>query len=147
MTLDRRAFLRLGLGLAPLAFVACGRHDGWPEGMVAIVWDRDTCTGCGMVISDRRFAVEVRSPDGKVSKFDDIGCASAWLHDQAWNAEAKVWVADSGSKSLRWLDARSAQYVGGKSSPMGYNFAAVALPGPGSLSFADLRQHLRGKGK
>jgi copper chaperone NosL len=32
------------------------QKGGWPDGMVEIKWDRDTCPRCSMVISDRRFA-------------------------------------------------------------------------------------------
>ena len=50
----RRHFLsRLAVGgfaLTPLAalLAGCGK-SGWPEGMTAIKWDRDTCVVCSMV--------------------------------------------------------------------------------------------------
>jgi len=62
----RRQFIgRLGLGgllLTPLAAAlsGCGSKGGWPNGMAEIKWDRDTCVRCSMVISDRRFAAEMR---------------------------------------------------------------------------------------
>ncbi|HTZ00047.1 MAG TPA: hypothetical protein VMB75_09435 [Rhodocyclaceae bacterium] len=147
--MNRRSFLKAGLALTPIAaaLAACGRGNGWPEGMQEIVWDRDTCSRCSMVISDRRFAAEARSPEGAVAKFDDIGCAVFWLKDKPWGEQARLWVADAAGKGGRWLDARTAQYIGGRTSPMGYNFAAAAHPEPGSLGFADLRQHLLAKGK
>jgi len=157
----RRQLLgRLGLGgllLSPLAAALSGCKKGdWPEGMAEIVWDRDTCTRCKMVISDRRFAAQLRGgPDNAALKFDDIGCLVFWLRDQAdkypWLADAatRYWVADFGSKSrdeMHWLDPRQAQFIT-KSSPMGYNFAAVPLPLPGSLDFTDMRQHTLAKSK
>ena len=49
--------------------------------------------------------------------------------------------------TLRWHDARKAHYFG-KTSPMGYNQAAVALPQPGVMPiFDDMRQHVLAKGK
>lgn len=159
-TAPRRAFLaRLGYGsllLTPLAAVlsACGK-SGWPEGMGEIKWDRDTCTRCRMVISDRRFAVEMRGgPKDQLFKFDDIGCLVFWLRDKAadypWMADAatRLWVADLGSKSdaMKWLEPRTAQFVN-KNSPMGYNFGATAYPQAGSLDFASMRQHVLAKGK
>lgn len=155
--MDRRTFLKAGLALTPIAagLAACGRGVAWPEGMTPIVWDRETCVRCNMVISDRRFAAEMRGGPKQVTfKFDDIGCAIFWLRDKAkdypWIAEAatRLWVADVGSRGndVHWLDARGAQYVG-KTSPMGYNFGAVGQQQAGSLDFETMRQHILAKGK
>jgi nitrous oxide reductase accessory protein NosL len=155
--MNRRRFLAAGFALTPLAAAlsACGKDAYWPEGMLPIVWDRDTCVRCNMVISDRRFAVEMRGgPKNTTFKFDDIGCATFWLRDKArdfpWIAEpaTRLWVAEVGSKGndVRWLDARAAQYVG-KTSPMGYNFGAMALPQSGSVDFEMMRQQVLMRGK
>jgi nitrous oxide reductase accessory protein NosL len=138
----RRDFLRrVGAGalcLTPLAalLAACSKNDGWPEGMAAIHWDRDACTACGMVISDRRFAVEARGgARDAVYKFDDIGCFIAWqehaMDEHPWlaTAQARLWVADASSiapngQPARWLDPRAARYIR-QSSPMGYDLAAI----------------------
>ena len=158
--MSRRRFLaRLaatGLTLSPLAAAlsACGQKGGWPEGMAEIKWDRDTCVRCSMVISDRRFAAQMRGGEKNTAfKFDDIGCLAIWLRDKAaahpWMADAatRMWVADSSGQGERWLDPRTAQFVGGKTSPMGYNFAAVAAAVPGSLTFDAMREHVLAKGK
>lgn len=155
--MDRRRFLAdamlAGFALTPLAALlgACGRVS-MPDGMVEVKWDRDTCTRCSMVLSDRRFAAQLRGgPKDANFKFDDIGCAVIWLKAQAWSAEAaaRIWVADVGSRNeaVRWLDAKKAQYVGGKTSPMGYDFGAVAAAQAGSLDFATLREHVLAKGQ
>jgi len=151
---------RLGMGslmLTPLAAAlsACSKSN-WPEGMVEIKWDRDTCTRCSMVISDRRFACQLRGgPDNTVLKFDDPGCLAFWLKDKAdkypWMGKAatQLWIADFNSKSreeMIWLDPKRAQFIT-RSSPMGYNFAAVSMPMPGSLDFTDMRQQVLAKGK
>jgi len=158
----RRQFIgRLGLGgllLTPLAAAlsGCGSKGGWPNGMAEIKWDRDTCARCSMVISDRRFAGQVRGgPESTVFKFDDPGCLAFWLKEKAdkypWLADAgtRMWVADFNSKSrdeMVWLDPRRAYYVT-RTSPMGYNFAAVAAPLAGAIDFTDMRQHALAKGK
>jgi nitrous oxide reductase accessory protein NosL len=157
--MKRRDFLRAGLVATPLAAalssLGCGRKGDWPEGMEPIVWDRDTCVRCRMVISDRRFAAELRGgPKNTALKFDDVGCAVFWMRDKAGDSpwltlpETRFWVADVGSKSgeVRWLDARSAHYVG-KTSPMGYNFGAARHPEGGALDFASMRDHVLAKGK
>lgn len=156
----RRALLRAGVGgilLTPLAALLGGcRKDGWPEGMAEIKWDRDVCARCSMVISDRRFAAQLRGgPEDRAVKFDDIGCLVFWMQEKAakfpWlkAPETRLWVADFNSKSreeMRWLDPRRAFFVT-RTSPMGYNFAAVAAPLAGALDFTDTRQHVLAKGK
>ena len=151
----RRDFLSLsgGLLLAPLA--ACSSKSSWPEGMVQIKWDRDTCVRCNMVISDPRFAAELRGGEKNTAfKFDDVGCLVFWLRDKAaqhpWMAEpaTRMWVADSTDmRGATWLDPRQAHYLGGRLSPMGYNFAAVRDAVPQSLTFAAMREQVLAKGK
>lgn len=157
---SRRDFLGhltvAGLTLTPLALAlsACGKSE-WPEGMAEIKWDRETCPRCSMVISDRRFAAQLRGgPKDMVVKFDDIGCFTFWIRDNLkaypWLADpaTRMWVADvtSKGKELIWLDPRKVQYIN-RTSPMGYNFGAVAHPQMGSLDFAGMRQHVLAKGK
>jgi len=152
---DRRQFLRqlgvAGFALTPLASLlsACS-HSKMPEGMVEIKWDRDACVRCNMIISDRRYAAQLRGgPKNEFFKFDDIGCVVIWLKSKSWGSDPalRIWATDSTDPTgARWLDARTAHYVGGKISPMGYNFAAVSLPQPGSLEFEDVRQHVLAKG-
>ena len=146
----RRALLLQGFALTPLASVllaACGEDKDLPIGMAVFKWDRDVCTRCKMVISDHRFASQIRGgPKDTVFKFDDIGCAATWLAEKGkefpWMAEAttRVWVAEFASAGKNWLDATAARYVFGKSSPMGYNFAAVAENHAESLSFSEMGQ-------
>lgn len=167
--MNRRRFLAdlaaAGFALTPLAaaLTACGKAE-LPEGLVEIKWDRDTCVRCNMVISDPRFAAQLRGGDKNTAfKFDDIGCLVFWLRDKAaqypWMAEpaTRMWVADSTDMSgATWLDARQAHYLGGRLSPMGYNFAAVRdapkeIPlGDAvrqSLTFAEMREQVLAKGK
>jgi hypothetical protein len=162
MTLPRRRFLAAaahGFALAPIAglLAACGGKGDWPEGMAEIKWDRDTCVRCNMAISDRRFAAQMRGGEKNTAfKFDDVGCLVFWLRDKAqqypWILEpaTRLWVAEYTGKTdegVRWLDPRKAQYLGGRVSPMGYNYAAAAYPQPGSIDFSTLREHILALGK
>lgn len=158
MNFYRRRLL-FGFALAPIATLlsACGQKGAWPEGMIEIKWDRDTCVRCNMVISDHRFAAQLRGGEKNTAlKFDDIGCLVFWLRDKAqrfpWMADpaTRMWVADALSKSdepLRWLDPRQAHYLGGRLSPMGYNFAAAASAQPGSIDFKAMREQVLALGK
>jgi hypothetical protein len=153
---SKRRLILAGFALSPLAMSlsACGKNGLWPEGMVEIKWDRDTCARCSMVISDRRFAAQIRGGEKNTAfKFDDVGCAVFWLRDKLnefpWMTAAatRYWVADSTTKGERWLDPRSARYVGGKTSPMGYNYAAVAYPQAGAFDWQEMGQHVLALGK
>ncbi len=116
---------------------------------MAIKWDRDTDARCGMAISDRRFAAQIRDPEYKVWKFDDVGCAVFWLTQRAFNEESpnvEFWVADYGNEGV-WLDARRAHYLAGPRSPMGYQFAALAGPQTDTLPYPQMKERLLARGK
>ena len=152
--MNRRSLLLHGFTLTPLAallLTACSDEGSWPEGMVAIKWDRDNCTRCKMSISDRRFAAEIRGgPKNTAYKFDDIGCATTWrtekLKEHPWltDAATRFWVAEFSGKGDKWLDARKAHYLSGKSSPMGYNFAAFSAPQTDTIAFDAMCQKTSG---
>ncbi|MFZ5441954.1 MAG: nitrous oxide reductase accessory protein NosL [Myxococcota bacterium] len=112
-------------GFVLLLVAACTGASS--DGPVDIKWDRDVCRACSMVISDRHFVAEIRGgPKNAVVKFDDLGCALKWLDEQPWANEpaTRLWVADQ--TDGHWLDGKTARYVAGKTSPMGFNFGAVA---------------------
>ncbi len=122
--------MRLGfVGLLLLGGLAC---DGTPvTGPVDPVWDRDTCDHCRMAVSDRQFATQVRSArDGTVRHFDDPGCAAL----AGAEPEDEIWVRDAGGGG--WLDARTARFARGHSTPMGHGWGASA--GEGALGWAAL---------
>ena len=84
---------------ATALLLGCSGDPG--TGPVEVKWDRDICTRCNMVLSDREHSAQVRyTPgDGKrsqVRKFDDLGCAVLWLDQQPWRTESgvEIWVTD-----------------------------------------------------
>ncbi len=101
-----------------------------------------------MVIGDKRFAAQIRDPNRKVMKFDDIGCAMFWLMAQPFSeqtANTEYWVADY--RSGGWIDARQAHYLEGKKSPMGYHYAAVAEPEAGTIPYPEMKKRILSRGK
>ncbi len=140
--MKRRTFLLAGSVMLILS--ACSRKS--ETGPVPIRWDQETCTRCGMAISDHHYAAEVRGgPDAdrtRVWKFDDLGCALLWLDEQPWKDRpyVEIWVADQ--RSGHWLDARKAWYVSGQHSPMGYGLGARSEPAPGALDFTQAKRHV-----
>ncbi|WP_228711958.1 nitrous oxide reductase accessory protein NosL [Halarcobacter ebronensis] len=90
-----------------------------------IHWDRDMCERCRMVISDRKFAVEVINPtNSRVYKFDDIGCVPLWFKEEniTWEDSAIIWIKDR--ETTKWIDAKKAFYDTISISPMAYGFGA-----------------------
>jgi len=143
MSLTRNIFL---LGAALMLFAACSKEP--QTGPVEIKFDRDTCTRCSMVISDRHYAAQVRGgPNKQTFKFDDFGCAMSWLNSQPWGNDpaTEIWVADS--HAGLWLNARTAYFVGGKTTPMAYGFGAISEALPGSISFDEARKQVLAKDK
>ena len=146
--LNRRQLLGLLPGLAAATALAgplgaCGSHDTGPE---PVRWGQENCAYCGMIIDDPHFAAEIRSPDGKLSKFDDIGCAAMFLAPRKWAADphTEFWAGDN--ELGTWLDGRQAWYLAGAKTPMNYGFAAYATKRPGALTFTEFRQAVAAKG-
>jgi nitrous oxide reductase accessory protein NosL len=137
MIAARRRALPAWLALV-LLLAACGDPG---EGPARIAWDRDACEHCGMVITDRRFAAQVRI--GRTPhRFDDVGCAVEWLGERSKGTPpTEFWVADQ--ESGAWLDARTASFRGGQQTPMGYGFGASGQAGDGSLDLAALEAAVR----
>ena len=85
-----------------------------------IHWDRDMCERCKMVMSDRRFAAQVINPqNGRVYKFDDIGCVPLWFKEDkiAWKDDAVIWVIDVDTN--KWINAKTAFYDAMSITPNG----------------------------
>jgi copper chaperone NosL len=140
--LHRRTFLGI-IAAAPL-LAACKPQKEGPED---IRWGRETCAICGMIISDPRYAAEIRGgPDRTLVKFDDIGDAVHWLSVQDWaDSPDEFWVRDSNTGE-DWLDARRAFYHPDTISPMDYGYAAVPTQEPGAVTFEQMKAGVMAKG-
>ena len=129
------------IGAALILLISCSREP--QTGPVEIKFDRDTCAHCNMVISDRHYVVQVRGgPKKQIAKFDDFGCAMSWLKEQPWvnDSSTEIWVADF--HNGKWLNARTAYYLGGKTTPMAYGYGATSEAMPGSISFDEARRQV-----
>jgi copper chaperone NosL len=134
----------IALLLAGTTFGCSKQNSGTEE----IHYGRETCAKCGMVISDPRFAAEIRGgPQLQLAKFDDAGCAANWLETQTWRSESttQFWVMNSDT-AKDWLQARSAFYLPGQVSPMNYGFAAISSTRKTAVDFAAMRQSALAKG-
>ncbi|MBI4741702.1 MAG: protein NosL [Betaproteobacteria bacterium] len=145
--MKRRDFC-VALPAAALGFSLSGCNREPSTGPADIKWDRDVDPRCSMVIGDKRFAAQIRDPNRKVTKFDDIGCAMFWLMQQPFGEQTpntEYWVADY--RKGGWLDARNAHYLEGKKSPMGYHFAAVSEPEAGTIPYQEMKKRILSRGK
>ena len=130
------------LAAAVLLLAACNSEPA--TGPVPITYGRDGCDLCGMIISDPRFATEIRGgPGHKAYKFDDMGDALHCLERETWKADAdvEIWVMDSDAGKT-WLDARKAFFIDGMQSPMAHGFGAVADQRPGAVPFDEMKSKL-----
>ncbi len=147
--MNRRELLLGGAAAQMLWLIGCSEKDPG-HGPGKIYWDRDTCVRCRMIISDRKYAAQIRGGEKReVYKFDDIGCALFWLKEQnipwADAPDTEIWVTDY--KTGEWLEARSAHYVVGKTTPMLYGFGALREPVAGSVDFQTMKAAILAKGR
>ncbi len=141
--MNRRHFFRQAAGLAALPLAGFSLSGCSQAAPVDVKWGESTCAVCNMVIAEKRFAAQIRDAAGKHHLFDDVGCGIRWLKTQGV-PEDKVsfWVMDY--RGGYWVDAFKAQYLPGKPSPMGYDLAALTVPGEG-IPFSQARDRVLAK--
>ncbi len=124
------------LFILPLMLVGCNEPETGPG---EIHFGRDICERCGMIITDPRYAAQIREPEGKLHKFDDIGDAVTWLNAKPWAMDPKteIWVMDNGT-GTKWIEARSAHFIPGLMSPMAFGFGAYEEAKENSMSFESM---------
>lgn len=117
-------YLKVALLFAiSLSFIACEQET--QKGVSTVHWDRDMCSRCVMVVSDRKNTVQMRNPDTqKTYMFDDIGCLALWFEEEkpSWEDRAIVWITDVDSGEF--IDAKVAFYDTNNVTPMAYGFSA-----------------------
>jgi len=122
---------------------------GEPEsGPVDIRYDREECAYCRMIISDPRFAAEIRKAKGEDTvKFGDIGDAIHWLNEASWKptAETEFWVRDLNT-GKKWLDARKVWYLPDQVTPMDYGYGAVEEKTAKTVSFEEMQAKVIARG-
>lgn len=145
----KSAVLMLALGVFALTAVACGAKEAEPA---AINEDVDKCELCNMQVSDDGFATQLLTKEGKVYKFDDIGCMNAWKLE---NKDAEIvieFVRDHETNEWISLDNAFFAYDPDFKTPMAYGLvsfkdeasarAFIEKEGKGKLlSAADLASH------
>jgi copper chaperone NosL len=132
----------LVLALAAVAgFVAAIvlRGHPVPDGPVDIVWNREPCAHCHMLVGEPAFAAEIVTTDGDVIVFDDPGCLVRYLEEHTPPVH-RIWFHDSTRD--HWLSAQEVGFVPGAATPMNYGLAAVPAATPGAIALEDMRRSI-----
>lgn len=111
---------------------AIHRSQAQPSGPKTIVWDREACAECHMVISDRRYAAQLQTEEGDVLDFDDPGCLMTYI---ARNHPRIHAIYFRHSQQDRWIDYHSVAFLRSVHSPMGRGYEVVDAGTPSSISF------------
>jgi copper chaperone NosL len=98
------------------------RGSGLATGPVPIVWDRQPCAHCHMLIGEPSFAAQLQLRDGRVLDFDDAGCLLRHLTEERTPIHA-VWFHHLSED--RWLSAEEVAFRRVLHTPMGSGLAAV----------------------
>jgi len=107
-----------------------GRSEGLPDGPEPVVWNRTQCAECRMSVSDRAYAAQLQTADGRVLDFDDPGCLFRYeLHDTG--PVHAIWFHHV--REERWLSAAETGFIAIGPSPMGYDLGAVETGVDGAL--------------
>jgi hypothetical protein len=116
----------LAAAAALLVLAAAGIVVFWPAeiGPEPLAYGRDVCAKCHMHLSRAGFGGEMRDADGRLTKYDDVGCllVAMWAeHREVLGA----WVEDHGGAGL--LPLLAATFVADAAeTPMGYGVVAFA---------------------
>nr|WP_321268615.1 hypothetical protein [uncultured Sulfurimonas sp.] len=111
------------LFVAGIMFLACEKKV--ETGVAEVHWDRDMCSRCVMVVSDRKNTVQIRNPEtSRTYMFDDIGCTILWFEEEKieWKDKAIIWITDL--TTGEFIDAKTAFYDTNNVTPMAYGFSA-----------------------
>ncbi|MCW5849308.1 MAG: nitrous oxide reductase accessory protein NosL [Anaerolineae bacterium] len=112
--------------LAALALAGCSpRQAGEPQ-PPEIVYGRDVCDRCGMIMDEPRFAAAVVLADGQTLKYDDLG-EMLLQHGTAARETVRAWFVHD-YHSEQWVRGEKALYVISPKlrTPMGFGVAAFA---------------------
>lgn len=93
-------------------------------------------TQCAMTIEDLAHACQAVDERGRTWFFDDVGCLALWLEKRRDRDDLVLWVRDADDG--QWIDGRTAWYLLGAETPMGYGFLPHAAPCEGAVDFRQM---------
>jgi hypothetical protein len=141
-SLRMQHILFISFGFLFLVFGKCPKTEEKPVDF----FPGDTCSYCKMHITEKRYAGEYILKNGRVKKFDDLGCLALSYLEEKENVK-KVWVVDF--ETGKWLSPESALFSSGFTTPMNYGFVAfekTRCKGE-CLGFSQFLEHVKQKVK
>lgn len=100
------------------------------------IWEKESCSRCRMVLSEKRYAVQRILHTGEVHFYDDMGCAMRHDHTPG---DGKLFVRPHGGEE--WVSAEEAMYLSGLMTPMNSGFGAVK--DGGKMTFAEVQEEFK----
>ncbi len=140
-----RRYLLFAGGLA-LAAAACGlallirSAQALPSEPQPVIWDKERCAECQMAVSERGFAAQLQTKDGRVLDFDDPGCLASYLDKRTPEVHA---IFFHHLREERWLASAEARFVRIQPTPMAYGLGALDARVPGALTWDQARALVR----
>ena len=104
-----------------------------PGEVQPIIWHRQPCTHCQMLIGEPTHAAQLITAEGEVLAFDDPGCAMRYI-DERRPTVHRLWFHHGTDD--RWLPAADVAFTTGATTPMGFGLLAVDRGTPGALDLA-----------
>jgi copper chaperone NosL len=94
-----------------------------------VFYGDDACAHCSMIVSDERFAAQLKTETGKAHKFDAIECMAAYVQEQKEVNVAHLWISDF-SNPGSWIPVEEAQFIQSPQikSPMGLSLLGTVSP-------------------
>lgn len=117
--------MKIKLTLIVFIILAASCSDKPESGPVKIYYGEDVCERCKMIISEKDFAAQSQLSNGKIVKFDDLGCLFHYLDEKEKDQFSAVYVMDYSSQ--QWIKAENAYFVWTENikTPMGHGVIAL----------------------
>ncbi len=134
--------MRIAIVIFSFAFVlSCDSCPRKKVGGPVDILPGETCSECGMHITDVKFAGEYVTSDGRVKKFDDLGClVESYIKEK--DKVVNIWVKDFDTGV--WIGSDEAVFVEGFTTPMNYGFVAFRRGKRDGLSFEEFVNKIKG---
>ncbi|GFZ87058.1 lipoprotein [Compostibacillus humi] len=115
----KKYFLGFIVLISVLLLAACGQEEAYEA--EPIDEEVDTCAVCNMMVPDNQHATQIILADGKVLKFDDIGCMANWNEENSDEEIGAEFVRDYHTEE--WFETEDATFVYDQQimTPMAYN--------------------------
>lgn len=118
-----------------LLFSACHFNHG--DGPEDPVWGKQSCSHCGMILSEKRYAAQRVISAGKRYFYDDLNCA---IEHSLREDEKKSLLYVRPDNQEQWFEATKVRYKGKLMTPMNSGYGAVL--DQGEYTFEEVQKNI-----